>query len=387
MSEGSNHSIGSSSPRASKQQKRSTDASPGNAAPAAAAAAAAAAGSGTSPADAVDVEMTELSPPTAVQNAAHVSLIPDFTSASFTYAEGSNIKYLLCGLCKLPLVKPIEHNPCRLPFCSACVQVSPAPACPECAVPIRLNKTASPTRTVQMQLDDLVVVCQDCKKEMPRGTFEAHWRDECPQLCPFSAPALAEDGGAVCSTRLPRSELNAHIDSCKFAPVECSAAQYGCVWQGQREALSSHASSCPHVACASDFKRLLGAQEAELRRMRVALETREAQLKSYKAAGGAYALGTIVDAEDTEKQWVRNTAALRSAGTHFGTPFLASVCSPLFMSFCCFLCVLVYSQLIARIIKVDLPKKMYRIHYEDWDASVTIQTNRLSNLCHPTERR
>ncbi len=214
------------------------------------------------------------------------------------------MKFLTCSLCTKPLYQPVEHTQCRMPFCSACIK--DAPQCPECAVPIKQGRsTNAPTRTVQLQLDDLPIRCADCDKQMARGAYEAHWKDSCPIKCPF-ASVPASDDDAVCTVSLPRSQMNKHIDSCKFAPVQCSAAEFGCTWQGRREALKPHSTSCPYVVCTPDFERLLASLRTENTKLRIALETRDAQLLSYssRSAGQRWAINTVIDAEDTELQWM-----------------------------------------------------------------------------------
>jgi len=116
--------------------------------------------------------------------------------------------------------------------------------------------------------------------------------------------------------------------------VQCEAVGYGCGWQGQREAQRAHSAACPFVACLPSFARLtaaLSAERDESAKLRIALQTLRGQLQSYKeryAGSGFWSAGTVLDALDTEDQWM-----------------------------------------LAKIIKVDPAKKWYRITYLDWDSS------------------
>ena len=250
----------------------------------------------------------------------HVSLAPSFSSATFDYPDRANInQFLLCALCSNPLYQPLEHTKCRMAYCSACLVGSAeeggeaiVPAqCPECKEAIVVGQnTASPSKIVALQLDALVVKCRACKTQLKRGEYEQHWRTQCPVACPFSVAGEAGAAATGCAVKLPRAELNAHIDVCAFAPVQCEAQAYGCAWQGQREAQRAHSATCSHVACIPSFKRLiaahgreLAAKDEQITKLQVHLNTREMQLQSFRDAQvGLYSVGTIIDALDTENQ-------------------------------------------------------------------------------------
>ena len=247
----------------------------------------------------------------------HVSLTPSFTSASFDYVDRASInKYLLCHFCTAPFWQPIEHT-CRMAFCTRCVSAGAAVACPECGEVVKPGKnTQSCSKITERQLDELEIQCRACEKRMTRKDYESHWRDACPIACPFA--------GAGCAEMQPRSNINAHIDSCSFAPVQCEASTFGCTWSGHREAQAAHAKDCAWVACLPSFQALQRAHRKatedlteENKRLRIALTTREGQLQSHlalhKGGGGSvaapsdaplYPAGTVLDVLDTEHESV-----------------------------------------------------------------------------------
>lgn len=330
----------------------------------------------------------------------HVSLIPAFTSASFDYVDRAAInKFLLCSFCNAPFFQPIEHNTCRIAFCIRCVSsASPSSApvsCPECNESIKPGRNTQPcSKITERQLDALEIVCKACEQRMTRKEYETHWREACPVACPFAA--------AGCKQLSPRSTINAHIDSCSFAPVQCEASTFGCSWTCQREAQDSHSKSCAWVACLPSFQALQRAHAKateemaeENKRLRIALSTREGQLQSYlalhkgaaasaeRSARGAsaattavaatdaplYPLGTVLDALDTESQSVccAHTCAgiARSDNPHSARRLSArslSLTHPCSLALSLLLLHLL-RWMLAKVIKVDTTRKLYRITY------------------------
>lgn len=273
----------------------------------------------------------------ATTAAHHISTRAQFTSASFEYVDGAAVsEFLMCALCVRPLYKPLQHKSCSNVFCERCLVDDAAATptnCPDCTVAIRTRDTIQPAKPLLMMLESLSVRCQACSATMPRSAYAAHWLESCAQACPFASGGCAESH--------PRAALNAHIDTCAFAPVACVAAEFSCPWTGQREAASAHESACHLAQClpvltklrsqpSAEHAEALALRDNEIAALRVALETREGQLRSYRNLDdhGMWRAGTLVDALDTENSW-----------------------------------------LLAKILKVDLAKKAYAIHYVDWDAS------------------
>lgn len=202
--------------------------------------------------------------------------------------------------------------------------------CPECAAPLRTKDTCAAAKPILALLDALVIACPACQSTMARSTYESHYADACSTPCPFAS--------AGCSVSVARSQLNAHIDACPFVPVRCDAVEFGCPWTGQREQCATHHASCALHAALPVLERIQAEHAAtlkdrndEIQALRIALETREGQLKGYKdrlAGEDHWKVGTLIDALDTENSW-----------------------------------------LVARVQKVDPLARTYRIHYVDWDAS------------------
>jgi hypothetical protein len=271
----------------------------------------------------------------------HISLHPTLSSLSFTYSTPPT-SILLCPLCSKALYKPVQHRSCGALFCGGCLEQArqtaaqatakeaQTPACPECAQPVKVKDTCPAAKPMLSLLDALVVECEQCKETMPRSAYESHYASSCSIECPFASFG--------CAARFPRTEMNPHIDGCAFAPVTCEAVEFGCPWKGQREQAEGHHASCALHAALPVLRRIqveheaaLTEKNAEIKALRIALETREGQLKSYKdrqAGEEHWKVGTLVDALDTENSW-----------------------------------------LVAKIIKVDQLKTTYRITYLGWDAS------------------
>lgn len=289
----------------------------------------------------------------------HVPTDPTFTSSSYTYVDPSIVNdALLCSLCSRPLVTPRQHR-CGILFCSNCLNEhksttkgtttttpggtgSGGVQCKECNTTIRSKDLVNPAKPIIALLDSLIVKCQSCQSQMTRAAYTDHWTDGCKLSCPFSTYG--------CVGTFSRSTLNVHIDTCSFAPKSCGAATFGCTWNGQRDQLDAHQAGCPlHLALPqltsiidkqTDVTRRL---EEEIAALREALATRDAQIRSYRereiveiahaqtngptTTTSIWKVGQVIDALDTEGSW-----------------------------------------LMARILKVDMTKKLYYIHYIDWDS-------------------
>ena len=265
----------------------------------------------------------------------YIATEPKFTSSSFTYADDQSIlnQHLVCSLCAKTLVRPLQHIKCGSLFCTPCLNDAKDPQCNECSCVIRSKELLTPAKPIRALLDSLIVKCSTCGKTLPRKEYEHHWSNECNQPCPFASHG--------CTTELPRTALNAHIDACDFAPVACEAASFGCTWNGKREAAPHHATSCHlhtslPVLHALETKRLaeVRARDHEIASLKEALATVSQQLRSYRDLGidvsstMVWKAGTLIDALDTEDSW-----------------------------------------LIAQIKRVDMAKRLYLIHYIDWDVS------------------
>lgn len=300
-------------------------------------------------------------PSSSVVNPYHIVPKPTLTSGSYSYVDRSVVsEALVCGLCILPLVKPLQHK-CGALFCQSCLQTkkdagTPA-TCPDadCNATIRSKDLVNPAKAIVGLLESLVVKCVTCSETMTRAAYETHWTETCVQACPF-----ATDG---CDEKRPRATMNHHIDTCAYVPVTCAAHAFGCEWRGQRESQEAHHSVCrlhialpTLVALQARHVEELSLQSREIAVLRESLAITNAQLKSFRdkeaaiaatphhpptpltngtpvAAGASsttplWRVGNVIDALDTEESW-----------------------------------------LIAKVLKVDPSTRQYLIHYVDWDSS------------------
>jgi len=293
--------------------------------------------------------------------------------ASSAIPSSSLTAFLRCPLCNKPFYQPVQHQTCTQVYCKGCLEKgatrnetaakqgrqqkeptaaaaatdsanatqpstsssSTVPTCIDCHLPILVGSdTTSPSKPLLLMLDGLRVRCTDCSQILPRSRMEEHWLMGCEMECAF-----VKEG---CEVKMPRSQMNAHIESCSFAPVPCQAETYGCTWHESRDALTQHSNTCNYVAMLPAFEHqerqhskameeLRADYSRKLRHVQIQLSAREAQLRSYTdrmTKTGWWEVGTIIDCLDTENSWLP-----------------------------------------AKILKVDAARRLYRIHYIDWDSS------------------
>eukprot|EP00301_Raphidiophrys_heterophryoidea_P011295 c1713_g1_i1.p1 GENE.c1713_g1_i1~~c1713_g1_i1.p1 ORF type:complete len:420 (+),score=87.34 c1713_g1_i1:80-1339(+) len=124
-------------------------------------------------------------------------------------------QHLHCPICQSVFNKPVIVNGCGHEFCDECLRraLSTSPTCPMCRQAINPTKPfATPLRRVQEEVDRLRV------------------------RCPFS------QGG--CDSVVSFGSLEAHVDTCPFAVIECHHVVHGCEWEGTRQGLAQHLAEC-----------------------------------------------------------------------------------------------------------------------------------------------
>lgn len=201
----------------------------------------------------------------------------------YVYAEGEKERAeaagLTCPTCVSPLVNPLIHGPCGLMSCRECLTtVSQCLHCRGTVAPGELIPlTAGPRR---LQLDALLVVCAACQTTVKRSLLGEH-----AQECPIGPqPPLSPSDSVACPLNcgekiLPAGRL-AHDLVCTAVLEECTA--YGCEERVPRRQLEQHRKTCPFVAVAPAFVRLL----ARLEEQAATVRELSHRLDAAAAAGG-----------------------------------------------------------------------------------------------------
>src|SRR5690349_10460611 len=99
---------------------------------------------------------------------------------NFKYTHEDSIpEDLLCGICSLPFIDPVEHesiSSCSQIYCKKCTQNQKL--CPHCRnnvgqwIPMPITPTTR--RLLFNPLQELKVLCPHCSKEYSRGYLSDH---------------------------------------------------------------------------------------------------------------------------------------------------------------------------------------------------------------------
>ncbi len=209
---------------------------------------------------------------------------------------GSFDHNLMCAICHCPFVLPVKLD-CDHYFCQSCVyramthQSVDSRCCPTCRR--KTNRTSMPVpKIIDHILDELKVRCPfyslGCTEELTRGSVQNHVdrycaysEVECPskdclltierkdlranrcfhhvircQDCRHSflerdieyhrtvKCTLRKVQCPACQTKVPRINLEKHIDHCPEAIFPCTAVSYGCDFISKRTNLDRHIATC-----------------------------------------------------------------------------------------------------------------------------------------------
>ncbi|KAL9651483.1 hypothetical protein ABK040_001430 [Willaertia magna] len=90
---------------------------------------------------------------------------------SYQYENLNEIDELLkCPICSNPLEEPVMHINCGYTFCNKCIKGKTV--CPFCDDSnLTVYKAA---RNISLFLDNLKVVCPQCKTTVKRGDYQKH---------------------------------------------------------------------------------------------------------------------------------------------------------------------------------------------------------------------
>ncbi|KAH3742678.1 hypothetical protein Pelo_15922 [Pelomyxa schiedti] len=119
---------------------------------------------------------------------------------------------LLCPVCLMPLVNPVEHrdDQCGNTFCRSCV--ASLPACPMCRKAWDAT-TRAPVmmRSLLASLNSLVIKCPQCGITVSRGDILNHIHTTCNQTCPGKPQGCPFSG--------PRADVLTHEATCPFVRI------------------------------------------------------------------------------------------------------------------------------------------------------------------------
>ena len=131
---------------------------------------------------------------------------------AFEYGDVDVDDELLCSICKLPFVVPVESKGCGHTFCQSCINhwLESDDTCPICRADVEHQDNFVPVQSkiVLNQLDRIPVKCNRCGETGIR----AH---------------------------------RAHLSKCPKQIISCSsAADLKCPWRGTRDKAQEHAETC-----------------------------------------------------------------------------------------------------------------------------------------------
>ena len=142
-----------------------------------------------------------------------------------------------CRVCSHLPKDPVHHTTCGMLFCRSCVEK--VPHCPICHHDWD-NLIPVPKTTLKM-LEEVLVCCDCCKKEMKRSEFKhGHW-ENCSFDCPLG-----------CGMKVTTKTLVDHCKGGKCSKYEmtcpASESQMPCKWHGPGgEEYASHIAHCPSI--------------------------------------------------------------------------------------------------------------------------------------------
>lgn len=149
--------------------------------------------------------------------------------------------------CMRTLRDPVTHHPCGTMFCRSCVEAYrkskslSAARCPICVtIPWEdsSGRLTSAPLEVKRCLEERVVTCTHCGKDVKFNTLPRHWMDECPVAC-------RHEGCGSAAAHLGLSKLWEHENrECKVGRVSCPDPFGKCQWTGLACELGKHVKTC-----------------------------------------------------------------------------------------------------------------------------------------------
>lgn len=104
------------------------------------------------------------------ENVVDYSYVVDYVYAEQTLKSLS--PDLICSVCQDPLRCPVIHIKCGHMFCGGCM--ARVTKCPQCRGPTKNQLSVAIPRIVTNQLNDLGVICPECKNTFARSALVYH---------------------------------------------------------------------------------------------------------------------------------------------------------------------------------------------------------------------
>jgi len=165
-------------------------------------------------------------------------------TTTFVYSKEDSIpEELICAICCLPFVDPVEHVPsaesggCSQIYCRKCI--SSLTKCPHCRNEVKwrnVEQTPLTQRFLFKRLAELEVICPQCNQATPRGEYKSHFCG-CPKPCVNG-----------CGTQITPNQQAKHDAECPAKIIPCIGAPFGCKWSATRGYVDEHSAVCPFVA-------------------------------------------------------------------------------------------------------------------------------------------
>ncbi len=143
--------------------------------------------------------------------------------ATFSYVDEDSIneEFLCAHICYQPLVDPVVHNMCQHSFCYSCIEKAHW-KCPSCRIGTQSDFTRVQVRMILNLLEALPVRCNQCNKQMTRGSF-VHHQQNCSPISPIRKKVQNASELVACSAHefgcasiVPRDELKRHLQECRY---------------------------------------------------------------------------------------------------------------------------------------------------------------------------
>jgi hypothetical protein len=178
--------------------------------------------------------------------------IPLLTCESFTYYPIAEKKseHFLCSASLQPLYDPVQciknHSNCRY-----CLEKNKNvyPHCQD-----ESGNYSATAVGVKAVLDNLLIICLDCKNEIKRSDYQHHRNYVCILPC----------SRYDCKEKSTRSNQLSHEGVCQYKIVNCIASEYGCNWKNQRKYENDHNQVCHYIHVLPAFKFMKSKAESKL---------------------------------------------------------------------------------------------------------------------------
>ena len=162
-------------------------------------------------------------------------------------AQFANGKQMLqCALCMDYFESSVVIHHCGQMICASHLNLRARSAadekegcheCMHCRTPYQYPHRPTELVLYKDLLNDLLVECSNCRKQMKQSLFEHHYTSECVYSCPISSE---------CSVKLTWEPMIDHlVVECAYKQVKYIGKEFGCDWKGSvSEYKEKHYETC-----------------------------------------------------------------------------------------------------------------------------------------------